>query len=247
MADVVSRLTAALSDRSRVVRELGAGGMATVYLAHDHTHERDVAIKVLHPDVGAALGAERFLSGIKTPAKLTPCRSGAIGACWCRRTSPNSPPSTAPRTAFSSVSNRLRAAHQRVGSRAAARSKVLARQRAGPMLRPPRLNLLSSGAITAAPRSAQAPDAAYGRVAKARACLIMLEGNFGEKVTNSVIGKTAASRGRFLPQGPGRVSITFTGHVGDCFVATAHRSGSTCRAAHLSRCANCWPIPMAPS
>ena len=70
MADVVSRLTAALSDRYRVTRELGAGGMATVYLAHDLRHERDVAIKVLHPDLGAALGADRFLSEIKTTAKL---------------------------------------------------------------------------------------------------------------------------------------------------------------------------------
>ncbi|MEQ1692385.1 MAG: protein kinase [Gemmatimonas sp.] len=64
------RLRTALSDRYRIVRELGAGGMATVFLAHDLKHERDVAIKVLHPDLGAALGAERFLSEIKTTAKL---------------------------------------------------------------------------------------------------------------------------------------------------------------------------------
>ena len=50
-----SRLTAALADRYHVERELGAGGMATVYLAHDIKHDRDVAIKVLHPDLGAAL------------------------------------------------------------------------------------------------------------------------------------------------------------------------------------------------
>ena len=70
MTDVVSRLTAALSDRYRLDRELGAGGMATVYLAHDLKHERDVAIKVLHPDLGAALGGERFLSEIRTTARL---------------------------------------------------------------------------------------------------------------------------------------------------------------------------------
>ena len=64
------RLTEALSDRYRVERELGVGGMATVYLAHDLKHERDVAIKVLHPDLAAALGGERFLSEIKTTAKL---------------------------------------------------------------------------------------------------------------------------------------------------------------------------------
>jgi eukaryotic-like serine/threonine-protein kinase len=68
--DVFRRLTATLADRYRVERELGAGGMATVYLAHDLKHERDVAIKVLHPDLGAALGADRFLSEIKTTAKL---------------------------------------------------------------------------------------------------------------------------------------------------------------------------------
>ena len=64
------RLTTALSDRYRVDRELGAGGMATVYLAHDIKHDRDVAIKVLHPDLGAALGGERFLSEIRTTARL---------------------------------------------------------------------------------------------------------------------------------------------------------------------------------
>ncbi len=70
MTDVMPRLTAALADRYRLDRELGAGGMATVYLAHDLKHDRDVAIKVLHPDLGAALGAERFLSEIRTTARL---------------------------------------------------------------------------------------------------------------------------------------------------------------------------------
>jgi len=70
MNDTITRLTAALSDRYRIEHELGTGGMATVYLAHDLRHERDVAIKVLHPDLGAALGAERFLSEIRTTARL---------------------------------------------------------------------------------------------------------------------------------------------------------------------------------
>jgi len=66
----IERLTAALADRYAIQRELGAGGMATVYLAHDLKHERDVAIKVLHPDLGAALGGERFLTEIRTTARL---------------------------------------------------------------------------------------------------------------------------------------------------------------------------------
>jgi Tol biopolymer transport system component len=64
------RLRASLADRYRIERELGAGGMATVYLAHDLKHDRDVAIKVLHPDLGAALGSDRFLSEIRTTARL---------------------------------------------------------------------------------------------------------------------------------------------------------------------------------
>src|SRR5258708_12986265 len=66
----VMRLTTALADRYRIERELGAGGMATVYLAHDLKHDRDVAIKLLHPDLGAALGADRFLTEIRTTARL---------------------------------------------------------------------------------------------------------------------------------------------------------------------------------
>jgi eukaryotic-like serine/threonine-protein kinase len=70
MSDILTRLAACLSDRYEVQRELGAGGMATVYRAIDVKHQRDVAIKVLHPDLGAALGSERFLSEIRTTARL---------------------------------------------------------------------------------------------------------------------------------------------------------------------------------
>src|SRR5678816_4444097 len=70
MSDVLTRLSDALHSKYRLGHEVGVGGMATVYLAHDLRHERDVAIKVLHPDLAAALGAERFLAEIKTTAKL---------------------------------------------------------------------------------------------------------------------------------------------------------------------------------
>src|SRR3954469_546892 len=65
-----THLAAVLSDRYRIERELGAGGMATVYLAHDLKHDRHVAIKVLRPELAAVLGAERFLAEIKVTANL---------------------------------------------------------------------------------------------------------------------------------------------------------------------------------
>jgi serine/threonine protein kinase len=70
VSEITGRLSKALSDRYRVERELGVGGMATVFLAHDLKHERDVALKVLHPELAAVLGAERFLAEIKVTAKL---------------------------------------------------------------------------------------------------------------------------------------------------------------------------------
>ena len=70
MSDPVSRLNAALEGRYRIERELGEGGMATVYLADDIKHERKVALKVLKSELAAIVGAERFLAEIKTTANL---------------------------------------------------------------------------------------------------------------------------------------------------------------------------------
>ena len=70
VSDSLVRLAEALSGRYTIQRELGAGGMATVYLADDLKHERQVAVKVLRPDLAAALGPERFLREIKTTAGL---------------------------------------------------------------------------------------------------------------------------------------------------------------------------------
>jgi len=70
MTDSLARLTLALSDRYVIERELGAGGMATVYLAQDVRHDRKVALKVLRPELSAILGGERFLAEIKTTANL---------------------------------------------------------------------------------------------------------------------------------------------------------------------------------
>ena len=73
MTDVttaIGRLSSALSSRYRIERELGRGGMATVYLAEDLKHHRQVAVKVLHPDLAAALGPERFLREVEIAARL---------------------------------------------------------------------------------------------------------------------------------------------------------------------------------
>ncbi len=67
----MDRLTSALADRYRIERELGRGGMATVYLAEDRKHHRPLAIKVLQPELAAALGPERFLREIEITARLT--------------------------------------------------------------------------------------------------------------------------------------------------------------------------------
>ena len=70
MSEAVTRLNAALEGRYAIERELGEGGMATVYLAKDLKHNRNVALKVLKPELAAVVGAERFLAEIKTTADL---------------------------------------------------------------------------------------------------------------------------------------------------------------------------------
>ena len=67
---MLSQLASALADRYAIDREIGAGGMATVYLARDLRHDRPVAVKVLNPELAAVLGAERFLAEIRVTANL---------------------------------------------------------------------------------------------------------------------------------------------------------------------------------
>ena len=66
----VDRLRVALAGRYEVDREIGRGGMAYVYRAHDRQHDRDVALKVLRPELAAAVGVERFLREIRIEARL---------------------------------------------------------------------------------------------------------------------------------------------------------------------------------
>ncbi len=70
LAEDVERVPEVLGDRFVVEREIGRGGMATVYLAHDRKHDRPVAIKVLRQEVAASVGADRFLREIRTAARL---------------------------------------------------------------------------------------------------------------------------------------------------------------------------------
>ncbi|HEX2454887.1 MAG TPA: protein kinase [Vicinamibacterales bacterium] len=85
--EVPAGLADALARHYRLDRQLGAGGMATVYLAHDHKHGRDVAIKVLRPDLAETLGRERFLreiqlaAGLNHPNILPLYDSGEAGGC----------------------------------------------------------------------------------------------------------------------------------------------------------------------
>ena len=78
MSETLSRLTAAIADKYTIERELGQGGMATVYLAEDLRHQRKVAVKVVHPELAAVLGAERFLSEIHVTAALQHQEATAI-------------------------------------------------------------------------------------------------------------------------------------------------------------------------
>jgi serine/threonine-protein kinase len=71
LVDAMERLRAALAGRYSILTEIGQGGMATVYRARDSRHDRDVAIKLLRPEVAASIGHERFLREIRVTAQLT--------------------------------------------------------------------------------------------------------------------------------------------------------------------------------
>lgn len=85
--DAPAALADALRERRRLDRELGKGGMATVYLAHDRKHDREVAIKVLRPDLGETIGRERFLresqlaASRESPEHSCTLRFGGAGGC----------------------------------------------------------------------------------------------------------------------------------------------------------------------
>src|SRR6184192_638669 len=70
MPELRDQLIRALADRYVIEREIGAGGMATVYLARDLKHDRQVALKVLDPELAAVMGVERFLAEIRVTAHL---------------------------------------------------------------------------------------------------------------------------------------------------------------------------------
>jgi serine/threonine protein kinase len=86
MPELDAHLTQALADRYTLRRELGRGGMAIVYLAHDRKLDRDVALKVLRPELAASLGAERFLREIEIAAKLTHPNILPLYDCGATRT-----------------------------------------------------------------------------------------------------------------------------------------------------------------
>jgi Protein kinase domain len=70
MSEFMDRFFAAVASRYRIEREIGSGGMATVYLARDLKHDRDVAVKALRPELAAVLGVNRFLNEIRISAQL---------------------------------------------------------------------------------------------------------------------------------------------------------------------------------
>ncbi|MDH5197227.1 MAG: serine/threonine protein kinase, partial [Gemmatimonadota bacterium] len=70
MTEITEKLKIAIADRYVIEQEVGQGGMATVYLAHDVKHDRKVALKVLRPELAAVIGADRFLQEIKVTANL---------------------------------------------------------------------------------------------------------------------------------------------------------------------------------
>ena len=88
MPEPIDKVKAAFAERYEVERELGAGGMATVYLAKDLKHGRSVALKVLRPELAAALGADRFSREIHIIAQLSHCGSLMAGCVPCFITTP---------------------------------------------------------------------------------------------------------------------------------------------------------------
>lgn len=101
----LDRLRTALADRYRIERELGQRGMATVYLAEDIKHKRNVALKVLKPELVAVLGAERFVQELTTVDEDPNMERVLMRRCsgkWTRRTAERADAAVAPCRASSS-------------------------------------------------------------------------------------------------------------------------------------------------
>ena len=144
MPDPIAALREALQDRYAFERELGRGGMATVWLARDLKHDRPVALKVLHPELAMSLGPERFLREIKLAARLqhphilTVLDSGETGG---------------PALVHDAVTSRARACATGSGASGSSRSRTRSGSRARRRRRSSTRTATASSTATSSPRT----------------------------------------------------------------------------------------------
>lgn len=135
MSDIPADLLAALAQRFELRSILGRGGMATVYLGHDRKHQRDVAVKVLRPDLAASIGADRFLKEILVEVVGVPeAALGAVIPLWLLATYATA------RTAYFYSTRRRQRTLEQLADRLAELATELAPQR--PALRGPQAKML---------------------------------------------------------------------------------------------------------